>query len=239
LQKQISYLLSDIDQKISSQEILIQKLKNTKSALLIKMFPQENQSVPELRFDGFTNDWEQRKLKNICSIITKQTGFDYATTIKPSLLNKKEKDTYSFIQNKDFNESNINLDTDFYIPINIANRFPKIILNQPSLLISLSGKIGNVGLYEKDCNAFIGGAVGIAKLNNVEEGKLAMYELSSAVMKISALAGDIRFIPGASSARNTKVIKMPLMNPAISPSRPSKNPTKPSLFLLEKMEIIM
>ena len=70
IQKQISSLLSDIDQKISSQEILIQKLKNTKSALLIKTFPQENQSVPELRFDGFTNDWEQRKVKELCLIST-------------------------------------------------------------------------------------------------------------------------------------------------------------------------
>ena len=61
VQKEISSLLSDIDQKISTQEILIQKLKDTKSALLIKMFPQKNQSVPELRFDSFTNDWEQRK----------------------------------------------------------------------------------------------------------------------------------------------------------------------------------
>ena len=59
VQKEISSLLSNIDQKISNQEILVQKLKDTKSALLIKMFPQENQSVPELRFDGFTNDWEQ------------------------------------------------------------------------------------------------------------------------------------------------------------------------------------
>ncbi len=70
VQKEISSLLSDIDQKISNQEILIQKLKDTKSALLIKMFPQKNQSVPELRFDSFTNDWEQRKVKELCSIST-------------------------------------------------------------------------------------------------------------------------------------------------------------------------
>ena len=70
IQKEISSLLSDIDQKISSQEILVQKLKDTKSALLIKMFPQKNQSVPELRFNGFTNDWEQRKVKELCSIST-------------------------------------------------------------------------------------------------------------------------------------------------------------------------
>ena len=115
----------------------------------------------------------------MCSIITKQTGFDYTTTIKPSLVTKKEEDTYSFIQNKDFEGMNINLDTDFYIPISVAERYPKITLDQPSLLISISGRIGNVGLYSLQSKAFIGGAVGICKLNNIEDGKTVLYELLS------------------------------------------------------------
>ena len=136
-------------------------------------------NTPKIRFKGFTDDWEQRKLKDMCSIITKQTGFDYTTTIKPSLVTKKEEDTYSFIQNKDFEGMNINLDTDFYIPISVAERYPKITLDQPSLLISISGRIGNVGLYSLQSKAFIGGAVGICKLNNIEDGKTVLYELLS------------------------------------------------------------
>ena len=116
-------------------------------------------------------------MNDICSIITKQTGFDYSATIKPSLVTTKENDTYSFIQNKDFEGININLDTDFYIPISVAEKFPKITLDQPSLLISISGRIGNVGLYSLDSKAFVGGAVGICKLNNIEDGKTALYEL--------------------------------------------------------------
>ena len=121
--------------------------------------------------------WEQRKLGDMCSLITKQTGFDYSATIKPSLISIKEDNTYSFIQNKDFEGMNINLDTDFYIPISVAEKYPKITLNQPSLLISISGKIGNVGLYLLNSKAFIGGAVGICKLKNTEDGKTALYEL--------------------------------------------------------------
>ena len=136
-------------------------------------------NTPKIRFKGFEDDWEQRKLKDMCSIITKQTGFDYTTTIKPSLVTKKEEDTYSFIQNKDFEGMNINLDTDFYIPISVAERYPKITLDQPSLLISISGRIGNVGLYSLQSKAFIGGAVGICKLNNIEDGKTVLYELLS------------------------------------------------------------
>ena len=85
-----------------------------------------------------TTVWEQRKLGDLCTLITKQTGFDYSATIKPSLVTTKESDTYSFIQNKDFEGTNINLDTDFYIPISVARKYPKITLDQPSLLISIS-----------------------------------------------------------------------------------------------------
>ena len=65
VQQEIASLLTNIEDKITKQENLIQKLKDTKSSLLLKMFPQENQSVPELRFDGFTNDWEQRKFGDV------------------------------------------------------------------------------------------------------------------------------------------------------------------------------
>lgn len=97
--------------------------------------------------------------------------------IKPALVTTKREDTYSFIQNKDFEGLNINLDTDFFIPISVAKKYPKITLDQPSLLISISGRIGNIALYSLNKTAFIGGAVGICKLNDVDAGKTAMYEL--------------------------------------------------------------
>ena len=124
------------------------------------------------------NIWEQRKLNDMCDLITKQTGFDYSTTIKPALVTMHEEHTYSFIQNKDFDGEKINMETDFYIPISVAEKFPKITLDCPSLLISISGKIGNVGYYNRIEKAFIGGAVGICKLKN-DNGPLLVYALQS------------------------------------------------------------
>lgn len=138
----------------------------------------EKNRKPKIRFKGFNDDWEQRKLDSLCKLITKQTGFDYSETIKPALVTDKELNTYSFIQNKDFEGENINLDTDFYIPIEVAERFPKIILDMPSLLISISGKIGNVGYYGLKTKAFIGGAVGICKLKE-DIGSMLVYALQS------------------------------------------------------------
>lgn len=156
----------------------------------------------------------------MCSIITKQTGFDYSATIKPSLLNEKNDKSYSFIQNKDFSGMNINLDTDFYIPIDVAKKFPKIMIDTPSLLISISGKIGNVGFYDKNKVSFIGGAVGICKLTNPKNGELYVYELESeygqkyfqSLIKASSHANitveDIRNINVIQPKDNDEILKI-------------------------------
>ena len=45
--------------------------------MLLKMFPRENQSVPELRFAGFIDAWEQCKCKDVAPL---QRGFDLPTS---------------------------------------------------------------------------------------------------------------------------------------------------------------
>lgn len=69
-QKKIAKILNSLDAKIASEKIETEKLKNLKSSMLTKMFPKEGKKVPEIRFDGFTDDWEQRKLENICEVFT-------------------------------------------------------------------------------------------------------------------------------------------------------------------------
>ena len=178
-QRRIGNYIENLDHLITLHQRKCDETKKLKKFMLQKMFPKNGEKNPEIRFAGFTDDWEQRKLGEMCSIITKQTGFDYSATIKPSLVTTREPDTYSFIQNKDFEGLNINLDTDFYIPVSVAEKYPKIILDRPSLLISISGRIGNIALYTIEEKAFIGGAVGICKLKDVDAGKTAMYELMS------------------------------------------------------------
>ena len=71
------------------------------------------------------------------------------------------------------------MDTDFFIPISVAEKFPNIVLDRPSILISISGRIGNVGFYSCVHKAFIGGAVGICKLKYNDDGKFIIHELES------------------------------------------------------------
>ena len=61
-QKKIAEILSTQDKAIELQARKIEELKRFKKGCLEKMFPRKGQKVPEKRFPGFTDDWEQRKL---------------------------------------------------------------------------------------------------------------------------------------------------------------------------------
>jgi type I restriction enzyme S subunit len=111
-------------------------------------------------------EWDTQKLVDLTKLFTKQTGFDYSAYIKPSLVQTQSDETIPFIQNKDFNNKWINFNTDYFIPLSVAKQFPKILLDEKSLLISISGSIGNIGVYESEHLAFIGGAVAILKFKD-------------------------------------------------------------------------
>lgn len=69
-QKKTAKILNNLDEKIKAEKTNVEKLKALKSSMLTKMFPKEGESVPELRFKGFTDPWEQRKAKELCNIGT-------------------------------------------------------------------------------------------------------------------------------------------------------------------------
>lgn len=72
-QRKIGEYLTNIDHLITLHQRKIDKLKNLKKAMLEKMFPKKGSLIPEFRFNGFANAWEQRKLGDISSLITKGT----------------------------------------------------------------------------------------------------------------------------------------------------------------------
>ena len=65
-QAQISQCLKKLDTLITLHQRKYEKLVNIKKSMLDKMFPQNGASVPEIRFKGFTDPWEQRKLGDLC-----------------------------------------------------------------------------------------------------------------------------------------------------------------------------
>ena len=69
-QIQIGSYLARLDNLITLHQRKYEKLHNIKKSMLEKMFPKNGSNVPEIRFKGFTEAWEQRKAKDLCSIST-------------------------------------------------------------------------------------------------------------------------------------------------------------------------
>lgn len=66
----IKKLFESLDNLITLQQRKLDKLKNIKKSMLEKIFPQNGSNIPEIRFKGFTDAWEQRNTKELCSIST-------------------------------------------------------------------------------------------------------------------------------------------------------------------------
>lgn len=64
-QQKIGTFLSHVDSLIQAKTKKLENLKSVKKSLLQKCFPKEGEKVPEMRFAGFSGDWEEKKLGEI------------------------------------------------------------------------------------------------------------------------------------------------------------------------------
>ena len=80
-QDRIADFFQQLDHLITLHQRKLEKLKLVKKSMLEKMFPKNGSSVPEIRFNGFTDDWEQRKFSDV---VTTRRGLTY----KPSDIRK-------------------------------------------------------------------------------------------------------------------------------------------------------
>ena len=66
-QNKIENYFADLDHLITLHQRKCAEIKSLKKYMLQKMFPQNEQKVPEIRFEGFTEAWEQRKFSDIAA----------------------------------------------------------------------------------------------------------------------------------------------------------------------------
>lgn len=74
-QQKIGDYFSALDHLITLHQRKCDETKKLKKYMLQKMFPQNGMKVPEIRFEGFTGDWEQRKFGDICE------SFEYGLNV--------------------------------------------------------------------------------------------------------------------------------------------------------------
>lgn len=73
-QKQIGNYFKDLDYLITLHQRKYDMLQKVKKSMLEKMFPKNGSKVPEIRFAGFTDDWEKRKLGEMGTTFTGLSG---------------------------------------------------------------------------------------------------------------------------------------------------------------------
>lgn len=83
-QERISVLINDMNTIITLHQRKLEKLKLAKKALLQKLFPKNGSKFPELRFKGFADAWEQRKLSDITDVIMGQSPSSKNYTDNPN-----------------------------------------------------------------------------------------------------------------------------------------------------------
>ena len=142
----IGKYLEAIDNLISLHQRKLEKLGNIKKSMLEKMFPKDENKVPEIRFKGFNDDWEQHKVSEITNF--HKQGF-YTT----ESYNDEKK--YYLLRGTDLTENKLILkDTP---KINATEKDYQAFKAQiGDFLIVRSGTVGTYGIVYEDIPAIFG-----------------------------------------------------------------------------------
>ena len=125
-QKKIGAYLHSLDNLITLHQRKCEQTKKLKKYMLQKMFPQNGAKVPEIRFDGFTYDWEQRKLGDVFEqtsnlVNPKEDEIElWSLTVEDGLTKKSDRYNREFLVKKDDNFKEVRPGDIVYNPMNMT-----------------------------------------------------------------------------------------------------------------------
>ena len=143
----IAVCFTYIDSIITLHQRKLDQMKEYKQGMLQKMFPKEGESVPEIRFPGFTDDWEQRKvtelLKNTSDAI--KIG-PFGSALKKIFFTDKGIKVYAQENafSGDFSIGN------YYISEAKYNELKSCELKPGDLVISMMGTVGACAIFPEN-----------------------------------------------------------------------------------------
>lgn len=172
-QDKIAEILSRCDTVIEECEKQVEEYKSLKKTCLSKMFPKKGSNVPEIRFPGFTDAWEQRKLGEVCSEIG--DGLHSAPIYD-------DNGKYYFINGNNLVNGTIQID-DMETKKVSSRIFEKNDkhLDETTVLLSINGTIGNLAYYEGE-NVMLGKSTAYLKAKNIDKSFLFTSLQTSSIM---------------------------------------------------------
>ena len=201
-QSLIANILSQTDSIITLHQRKLEKLKLNKSALLQKLFPQKGCTIPDVRFKGFTDAWEQRKLSDISTkVTTKNIDVHYTET----LTNSAEQGIISqvdFFDKEISNKDNIN---GYYIVEN--NDF----IYNPR--ISTLAPVGPINRNKLNRTGIMSPLYTVFRASNVDLDFLEWYFQSSHWHRYMKLNGDSGARADRIAIKDSTFFDMPIKTP--------------------------
>ena len=165
-QEKIAYLFSLINKDITLHQCKLEKLKLTKKSLLQKLFPKNGKRIPEIRFKGFTDAWEQRKFSDIT----------YLSGIK----NKENKPYESYSISNEFGF--IPQDEQFENggTMKTADKSMYYIVSQNSFAYNPARiNVGSIGYYDKPNNVIVSSLYEVFKTIDIVNDKFLWHWFKS------------------------------------------------------------
>ena len=141
-QRKIGAYFKQLDTLITLHQRKLEKLKMVKKSMLEKMFPKNGSSVPEIRFNGFTDDWEQRKLSEIATMHAR-IGWQNLRTSE--FLDSGD---YLLITGTDFVDGAVDFSTCHYVERERYEQDKHIQIRNGSILITKDGTLGKVAYIQ-------------------------------------------------------------------------------------------
>ncbi|GEP64133.1 type I restriction-modification protein subunit S [Clostridium beijerinckii] len=133
-QAQIGIFFHRLDNLITLHQRKLEKIKALKKAYLTDMFPAEGERKPKLRFSGFTDDWEQRKLGEVAIV---RTGYPFDSN------DFDDKGEYLVITNGNIQNDSPIVDSSLGSRVNFNNAaLSEYVLNPDDILVTMDGTVG-------------------------------------------------------------------------------------------------
>ena len=144
-QAKIGQWYDNINQLITLHQCKLEKLKLTKKALLQKLFPKNGKHIPEIRFKGFTDAWEQRKLISLYKTIRNA----FVGTATPYYTNDSI-NGYFYLESNNVKNGKINRNNEIYITKDFYQKQEDKLLYKDDIVIVQSGHVGHTAVIPEE-----------------------------------------------------------------------------------------
>ena len=149
-QQKIGEYFQSFDDLITLHQRKCEETKKLKKYMLQKMFPQNGKRVPEIRFAGFTDDWEQRKLGDLVDVLDGDRGKNYPTSDDFDISGHT-----IFLNASNVTNNGFLFQDNQFITEEKSNNMGNGKLEEDDIVITSRGSLGHIAWYNADISSLM------------------------------------------------------------------------------------